>query len=83
MSHQIEPTKTYVTVFASLIGLTLLTTGVAFIDLGPFNTAGHRFLQNAAGDSFLHARAPQRWPGAHCFGRRVFLVGSADGTHDE
>jgi len=38
MSHQIEPTKTYVTVFVSLIGLTLLTTGVAFIDLGPFNT---------------------------------------------
>ena len=25
-------------VFASLIGLTMLTTGVAFIDLGPFNT---------------------------------------------
>ena len=38
MSHQIEPTKTYVTVFVSLICLTLLTTGVAFIDLGPFNT---------------------------------------------
>lgn len=38
MSHQIEPTKTYVTVFVSLIGLTLLTTGVAFIDLGPFNS---------------------------------------------
>ena len=38
MSQQIEPTKTYVAVFATLIGLTLLTTGVAFIDLGPFNT---------------------------------------------
>jgi cytochrome c oxidase subunit 4 len=38
MSQQIEPTRTYVTVFVSLIGLTLLTTGVAFIDLGPFNT---------------------------------------------
>ena len=38
MSHQIVPLKTYVTVFVSLIGLTLLTTGVAFIDLGPFNT---------------------------------------------
>jgi cytochrome c oxidase subunit 4 len=38
MSQQIEPTKTYVTVFVSLIGLTLLTTGVAFMDLGPFNT---------------------------------------------
>ncbi len=38
MSQQIVPVKTYVFVFASLIGLTLLTTGVAFIDLGPFNT---------------------------------------------
>jgi cytochrome c oxidase subunit IV len=38
MSHQIVPLKTYILVFLSLIGLTLLTTGVAFIDLGPFNT---------------------------------------------
>ena len=37
MSQQIVPLKTYVTVFVSLIGLTLLTTGAAFIDLGPFN----------------------------------------------
>ena len=38
MSQQIVPLKTYVLVFVSLIGLTLLTTGVAFLDLGPFNT---------------------------------------------
>jgi cytochrome c oxidase subunit IV len=38
MSHQIVPQKTYILVFLSLIGLTMLTTGVAFIDLGPFNT---------------------------------------------
>ena len=38
MSQQIVPLKTYVFVFASLIGLTLLTTGVAFIDLGALNT---------------------------------------------
>lgn len=38
MSQHIVPVKTYIFVFASLIGLTLLTTGVAFIDLGPFNT---------------------------------------------
>jgi cytochrome c oxidase subunit IV len=38
MTHQIVPQKTYVLVFVSLIGLTILTTGVAFIDLGPFNT---------------------------------------------
>ena len=38
MSQLIVPLKTYVLVFACLVGLTLLTTGVAFIDLGPFNT---------------------------------------------
>ena len=38
MSQQIVPVKTYLFVFASLIGLTLLTTGVAFLDLGRFNT---------------------------------------------
>ena len=36
--HHIVPTRSYVLVFLSLIGLTLLTTGVAFIDLGPLNT---------------------------------------------
>jgi cytochrome c oxidase subunit IV len=38
MSLPIVPQKTYIVVFFCLIGLTLLTTGVAFIDLGPFNT---------------------------------------------
>ncbi len=38
MSQQIVPVKTYIFVFASLIGLTILTTGVALINLGPFNT---------------------------------------------
>ena len=38
MSQHIVPSKTYVLVFLGLIGLTALTTGVAFIDLGPFNT---------------------------------------------
>jgi cytochrome c oxidase subunit IV len=38
MSQPLVPQKTYVMVFLSLIGLTLLTTGVAYIDLGPFNT---------------------------------------------
>ena len=38
MSHPIVPQKTYVMVFLGLMGLTLLTTGVAFIDLGSFNT---------------------------------------------
>jgi cytochrome c oxidase subunit IV len=38
MSQQIVPQKTYVMVFVGLIVLTLLTTGVAYVDLGPFNT---------------------------------------------
>jgi len=38
MSHPIVPQKTYVFVFLGLIGLTALTTGVAYIDLGAFNT---------------------------------------------
>jgi cytochrome c oxidase subunit 4 len=38
MSQPIVPQKTYVLVFLCLIGLTLLTTAIAFKDLGPFNT---------------------------------------------
>jgi cytochrome c oxidase subunit 4 len=38
MSQLIVPQKTYIYVFLSLIGLTALTTGVAYVDLGPFNT---------------------------------------------
>jgi len=38
MSQTVVPQKTYLMVFLSLITLTALTTGVAFIDLGPFNT---------------------------------------------
>ena len=42
MSQHIVPVKTYVLVFAGLIGLTLLTTGAAFIDSsGPPPYAGH------------------------------------------
>ncbi|HEV7966970.1 MAG TPA: cytochrome C oxidase subunit IV family protein [Candidatus Acidoferrales bacterium] len=38
MSQPIVPQKTYLIVFLCLIGLTILTTAVAFVDLGPFNT---------------------------------------------
>jgi len=38
MSQPIVPQKTYILVFLCLIALTILTTGVAFIDLGAFNT---------------------------------------------
>jgi cytochrome c oxidase subunit 4 len=38
MSEHILPIRLYVTIWATLLGLTLLTAGVAFVDLGPFNT---------------------------------------------
>lgn len=38
MSSHVVPLKIYVGVFLALLFFTGLTTGVAFIDLGPFNT---------------------------------------------
>ena len=38
MSGHVVPVKIYVSIFLALLALTALTTGVAFIDLGPFNT---------------------------------------------
>ena len=38
MSTHVVSFKTYLTVFLALLGLLILTTGVAYIDLGPFNT---------------------------------------------
>ncbi len=38
MSQHIVPTKIYVFIFAMLIALTGVTTGVAFVNLGPLNT---------------------------------------------
>jgi cytochrome c oxidase subunit 4 len=37
MSAHIDNVKTYVLVFAALIALTIATTAVAFVDLGPFS----------------------------------------------
>ena len=37
MPH-IVPAKTYASVFVALLLLAALTTGIAFVDLGPFNT---------------------------------------------
>jgi len=37
-SEHVVPVSTYVGVFLALIGLTALTTGVAYIDLGRWNT---------------------------------------------
>jgi len=38
MSGHVVPVKTYVGIFLALMALTALTTGVAYIDLGAFNT---------------------------------------------
>jgi cytochrome c oxidase subunit IV len=38
MAQDIVPRHIYYKIFASLLALTLLTVGVAFIDLGPLNT---------------------------------------------
>ncbi len=37
-AQPIVPVRTYVLVFLALLLLVVLTTGAAFIDLGPFNT---------------------------------------------
>lgn len=37
MAEHVAPKKIYFTVFAGLLCLTALTTGVAYIDLGPWN----------------------------------------------
>jgi cytochrome c oxidase subunit 4 len=37
MSEHVDSVKTYVLVFAALICLTVATTAVAFVDLGPFS----------------------------------------------
>jgi cytochrome c oxidase subunit IV len=37
MTHQVDSVKTYVLVFVALIAATILTTAVAFVDLGPFS----------------------------------------------
>ena len=45
MSEGPVPVRIYLTIFACLLALTALTTGVAFIDMGPLNTvagAHHR-----------------------------------------
>jgi cytochrome c oxidase subunit 4 len=37
MSQHVASLKTYILVFTGLISLTILTTAVAFVDLGPFS----------------------------------------------
>ena len=37
MTHHITPARTYVLVWLALVVLTFVTTGIAYIDMGPFN----------------------------------------------
>jgi cytochrome c oxidase subunit 4 len=37
MAEHVDSVKTYVLVFAALIALTIITTAVAFVNLGPFS----------------------------------------------
>ena len=39
MTQETATTKPYFIVFAALLALTLLTTGVAYVNLGPFSAA--------------------------------------------
>ena len=39
MSQHVDSVRTYILVFAGLIFLTVITTAVAFVDLGPFSVA--------------------------------------------
>ncbi len=86
MSETIVPQKTYLVVFLSLIGLTLLTTGVAFIDLGPFNTVVAlviAFCQNVARHFLFYGSAAEWRPGADRFDCRIFLACPAHGSDDD
>jgi cytochrome c oxidase subunit 4 len=38
VAHHVESVKLYVSIFLALMALTAITTAVAFLDLGPFNT---------------------------------------------
>jgi cytochrome c oxidase subunit 4 len=38
MSEHVISTKLYVTIWVALMVLTVVTAGISFIDLGPFNT---------------------------------------------
>ena len=38
MSEHVVPAKIYVAIWATLTVLTFVTAGIAFLDLGPFNT---------------------------------------------
>ena len=58
MSQHVVSLKTNIAVWLALLVLTGVTAGVAFIDLGPFNTdrgPGHRNHQSTSGGHDFHA----------------------------
>src|ERR1041385_15586 len=65
MSEHIDSIKTYALVFAGLIVLTIVTTAVAFVDLGPFSVvvalaiATCKMLLVAL--FFMHLRHSTKW----------------------
>jgi cytochrome c oxidase subunit 4 len=73
MSGHLVPVKVYVVVFLSLIGLTALTTAVAFLDLGPLNTVVA--LAIAVGKMLLVAFFFMHLKYAHGLTRIVVLAG--------
>jgi caa(3)-type oxidase subunit IV len=82
MSQPIVPQKTYLLVFLGLVGLTILTTGVAFIDLGPFNTVAALAIAFTKMLLVILFFMGVRRLGADYTGRRFFLARSSDRLHD-
>ena len=76
MTEHVDSVKTYALVFAALIFLTVVTTAVAFVDLGPFSVvmalaiAVCKMLLVAL--FFMHVRhstsSPSWWCWAACSG---------------
>ena len=84
MSGHVVPVKMYVTIFLTLLALTGLTTGVAFIDLGAYNTVvalGDCRDQDAARGAFLHASALRQQPDESGGAGGIFLAGNSDDVY--
>ena len=63
----------------------MLTTAVAFVDLGPFSVVvalAIAVVQDAAGGALLHARAPQHQAHEAGGAGRPAVAGDPDHAHD-
>ena len=72
MVGHVVPKKLYIMVFAALIGLTALTTGVAFIDLGRWNTVAALTIAVCKGSLVVLFFMHLRW--GHSMTRIVMLA---------